>query len=31
MSRMVEGITPILIGINIRNKVHSGFRITGLE
>lgn len=31
MSRMVEGITPILIGINIRNKVHSGFRITGLD
>ena len=31
MSRMVEGLTPILIGINIRNKVHSGFRITGLD
>jgi len=30
-SRMVEGITPLLIGINIRNKVHSGFRITGLD
>lgn len=30
-SRMVEGLTPILIGINIRYKVHSGFRITGLE
>lgn len=31
MSRMVEGITPILIGINIRYKTHSGFRITGLD
>lgn len=30
MSRMVEGLTPILIGINIRYKAHSGFRITGL-
>lgn len=30
MSRMVEGLTPLLIGINIRYKVHSGFRVTGL-
>lgn len=31
MSRMAESLTPLLIGINIRYKVHSGFRITGLE
>lgn len=31
MSRMVEGLTPILIGINIRYKAHSGFRVTGLD
>ena len=31
MSRLVEGITPLLIGINIRNKTHAGIRITGLE
>lgn len=31
MSRMVEGLTPLLIGINIRYKVHSGFRVTGLD
>ena len=30
MSRLVEGITPLLIGINIRNKVHAGIQITGL-
>lgn len=29
-SRLVEGLTPILIGINIRYKTHSGIRITGL-
>lgn len=31
MSRMAESLTPLLIGINIRYKVHSGFRVTGLE
>jgi hypothetical protein len=31
MSRMVEGLTPLLIGINIRYKTHTGLRITGLE
>lgn len=31
MSRLVEGITPVLIGINMRNKTHAGIRITGLE
>jgi 8-hydroxy-5-deazaflavin:NADPH oxidoreductase len=30
MSRITESLTPLLIGINIRNKVHSGFRITGI-
>jgi NADPH-dependent F420 reductase len=29
-SRLVEALTPLLIGINIRNKVHAGVRITGL-
>jgi NADPH-dependent F420 reductase len=30
MSRIVEGLTPLLIGINIRYKTHSGVRITGV-
>ncbi|KRF00985.1 hypothetical protein ASG88_11340 [Nocardioides sp. Soil777] len=30
MSRMVEGLTPLLIGINIRNKTHAGIRVVGL-
>jgi 8-hydroxy-5-deazaflavin:NADPH oxidoreductase len=30
VSRLVEGITPLLIGINIRNKTHAGLRITRL-
>ncbi|GAB3201625.1 NADPH-dependent F420 reductase [Nocardioides hungaricus] len=30
MSRLVEGITAVLIGINIRNKTHAGVAITGL-
>jgi 8-hydroxy-5-deazaflavin:NADPH oxidoreductase len=29
-SRMVEGLTPLLIGINIRQKTHTGIRITRL-
>jgi len=29
-ARLVEQITPLLIGLNIRHKGHSGFRITGL-
>jgi NADPH-dependent F420 reductase len=29
-SRMVEGLTPLLIGINIRNKTHAGIRVVGL-
>lgn len=31
MSRMVESLTPLLIGINIRYKIHSGFQITGFN
>ena len=30
MSRLVEGLTPLLIGINARNKVHAGIRVVGL-
>lgn len=30
MSRIVEGLTPLLIGINIRYKTHSGVSITGV-
>lgn len=29
-SRLVEGLTPILIGINVRNKVHAGVRVVGV-
>jgi predicted dinucleotide-binding enzyme len=29
-SRIVEQITALLIGLNIRHKGHSGIRITGL-
>lgn len=30
MARMVEGLTPLLIAINVRNKVRAGIKITGL-
>jgi NADPH-dependent F420 reductase len=30
-ARYIEGLTPLLISINARNKVHSGIRVTGLE
>ncbi|MFN0085339.1 MAG: NADPH-dependent F420 reductase [Blastocatellia bacterium] len=30
-SRTVEAMTALLIGINIRNKAHTGIRITGLK
>jgi NADPH-dependent F420 reductase len=30
MSRLVEGITPLLIGINVRYKTHAGIRLTNL-
>jgi NADPH-dependent F420 reductase len=31
MSRLVEGITAVLIGINIRYKTHAGISITGVD
>jgi 8-hydroxy-5-deazaflavin:NADPH oxidoreductase len=30
MARIVEGFTPLLISINVRNKVRAGIKITGL-
>lgn len=30
MARIVEGLTPLLISINIRNRTRAGIRITGL-
>jgi NADPH-dependent F420 reductase len=30
MSRLVEGITPLLIGLNVRYKTHAGIRLTNL-
>jgi NADPH-dependent F420 reductase len=29
-SRLIEALTPLLIGINSRYKTHAGIRITGL-
>jgi NADPH-dependent F420 reductase len=29
-ARLVEGLTPLLISVNSRNKVHAGIRFTGL-
>lgn len=29
-ARLVEGLTPLLISINIRNKAHAGIKFTGL-
>jgi 8-hydroxy-5-deazaflavin:NADPH oxidoreductase len=29
-SKLIEGLTPLLIGINSRSKTHAGVRITGL-
>jgi len=31
MSRLLEGLTPVLIGINIRNKTHAGIQVTHLN
>ncbi|MFI7066756.1 NADPH-dependent F420 reductase [Kribbella sp. NPDC050124] len=31
MSRLVESLTPLLIGINIRKRTHAGVRIVGLS
>ena len=30
-ARLLEGITPLLIGLNIRNKARTGIRVTGLS
>ncbi|HEV2772136.1 MAG TPA: NADPH-dependent F420 reductase [Thermoleophilaceae bacterium] len=30
-ARLVEGLSPLLISINVRNKVTAGIRLTGLE
>jgi hypothetical protein len=30
IARIVEQITALLIGLNIRHKGHSGIRVTGL-
>ena len=30
-ARLIEGLTPLLISINARNKVTAGIRLTGLE
>ena len=29
-ARLIEGLTPLLISVNSRNKVHAGIRFTGL-
>jgi NADPH-dependent F420 reductase len=29
-SKLIEGLTPLLIGINSRYKTHAGIRVTGL-
>jgi NADPH-dependent F420 reductase len=31
MARMIEGLTPLLISVNARHKVHAGIRFTGLD
>jgi hypothetical protein len=30
MARIIEQLTPLIISINVRNKVRAGIRITGL-
>lgn len=30
LARMVEGLTPLLISINVRHKAHAGIRLSGL-
>ena len=30
MARLVEGLTPLLISVNARNKTHAGIKLTGL-
>jgi len=29
-ARLVEGLTPLLISVNVRNKAHAGIKLTGL-
>ena len=29
-ARLIEGLTPLLIGVNARHKTHAGIRFTGL-
>src|SRR5205807_4847199 len=31
LARIVEQLTPLIISINVRNKVRAGIRITGLD
>jgi 8-hydroxy-5-deazaflavin:NADPH oxidoreductase len=30
-ARFIEGLTPLLISVNVRNKTHAGIRLTGVE
>ena len=30
VSKLVEGLTPMLISVNIRHKTHAGVKLTGL-
>ncbi|GAC1324182.1 MAG: NADPH-dependent F420 reductase [Thermoleophilaceae bacterium] len=30
-ARLVEGLTPLLISVNVRNKTHAGIRLTGID
>ena len=29
-ARLIEGLTPLLISVNVRNKTHAGVKLTGL-
>ena len=31
MARLVEGLTPLLISVNARNRAHAGIKLTGLR
>ena len=30
VARLIEGLTPLLISVNIRHKAHAGIKLTGL-
>ena len=30
VARLVEGLTPLLISVNVRHKTHAGVKLTGL-